>query len=151
MDRFTAALRRATRQKFAHQGVTALYYADPATVNPQIVKVIVTDRQTAVGDMKGTSMASAEIEIDSPSIEFLLEHVTPARNAFVAIRRGLVYQLDTVLPSEDISVTAKAARQRVEKIRHYQVPSEALLDAVYAAPELYLSKVANLQWMREDW
>lgn len=123
MDRFTTALRRATRQKFVHMARTALYFTDPAASNPRTVRVLVTDRFQALGDLKGTNFNYAEIEDNTPRIEFLLDEIDPVRNAYVSIERGTIYQIDTVLPPEDITVTANVLRLGADKTRNFPIPS----------------------------
>ena len=125
MDRFTAALRRATRQKFQHMARFAYYFTDPAAPNPQMIRVIVTDRHVSVGDLKGTNFNYAEVDVDSPRIEFLREEVEPARKGFVSIEAGLAYEIDSTLPAEDITVTAKVVRLKAEKVRNFPYPQVA--------------------------
>lgn len=152
MNKFVAALRRSTRQKFAHMARPALYFTDPAATNPKIVMVIITDRFTAAGDQKGTNFNSAELEMESPTIEFLREQIEPARNAFVSVDRGLTYRVDTVLPFEDICITARAARVAKDRLRNYPYPSEALVGEIAINPELVSNQPAVLPaWMKEEW
>lgn len=122
MDKFEAALQRSMKQKFDHMGRTALYFTNPAASNPKKIKVIVTDRFTAAGDMKGTSFNYAEIEEVAPTIEFLRSEVEPARNAYVSITKDLGYRIDVSKPSEEITVTAKAVRLRPEELRNFPIP-----------------------------
>lgn len=122
MDRFTAALRRSTQQKFRHMGRTALYFTDPAAPNPRTIKVLITDRFQALGDLKGTNFNYAEIEDNTPRIEFLTDEIEPAKSAYVSVERGVAYQIDTVLPPEDITVTANVVRMRADKARNFPVP-----------------------------
>lgn len=149
MQRFMVAQRRATRQKFDRLGRIALYYADPAAMNPRIIRVCITDRFTTAGDQKGTSLNSAEMEIETPMIEFLLDEAEPRQNSFVAVQRGLVYQIDTLLPFDDITVTGRAARLRPEKVRNYPHPSDALIEALISDPGLLRNQPNPLPaWMK---
>lgn len=150
MDRFMAAQRRATRTKFDRMGRIAFYYSDPAAMNPRIVRICITDRFTTAGDQKGTSLNSAEMEIESPMIEFLIEQVTPKQNSFVAVQRGLVYQVDTLLPFDDITITGRASRLRQEKLSNYPVPSARLIEALSIDPTIMLNQPAPLPaWMKD--
>lgn len=152
MNKFVAALRRSTRQKFAHMARPVLYFTDPAATNPKIVMVIVTDRFTRAGDQKGTNFNSAELEIESPTIEFLCEQIEPARNAYVSVDRGLTYRIDTVLPFEDITVTARAARVTKDKLRNWPYPSDALIGEIANNPSVVNNQPAVLpSWMKEEW
>lgn len=145
-----AAQRRATRKKFDHMGRTALYYADPAAMNPRIIRVCITDRFTTVGDQKGTSYNSAELEVETPMVEFLLEQLQPRQGAFVAVQRGLVYQIDTLLPFDDISVTGRAVRIRPDKLHNYPVPSGKLVSELAVDPSLIVNQPSILpNWMKE--
>ena len=122
MNRFAAALRRATRQKFQHQGQSALYFVDPAAANPILISVCITDRFTAAGDAKATNFNGAVLEIDAPTIEFLLDQVDPVRNAYISVSHGVAYQIDSIMPPEDITVTAKVLRLRPDKTRNFPTP-----------------------------
>ena len=122
MSRFAAALERSIRQKFRHMADVALYFVDPAAANPKFIHVCITDRFLMVGDLKGTNFNYAEIEVESPTIEFLREQVDPVANAYVSVKPGLVYQIDTVLPPEGISVTARALRVPAAKLRNFPTP-----------------------------
>lgn len=149
MDRFMAAQRRATRTKFDHMGRIALYYADPAAMNPRIIRVCPTDRFTTAGDQKGTSQNAAEVEIESPMIEFLLDEIMPKQGSFVALQQGLVYQIETLLPFDDITITGRAVRLRQEKLANYPVPSERLRIALQMNPSLLLEQPTPLpSWMK---
>jgi hypothetical protein len=136
MDRFMAAQRRATKTKFDRMGRIAFYYSDPAAVNPRIVRVCITDRFTKAGDQKGTSFGSAEMEIESPNIEFLIEQVQPRVNGFVSVQRGLVYQIDAILPTEDITVTGRAFRVKPDKLRNFPAPSSILISEISLNPAM---------------
>lgn len=152
MSKFVAALRLATRHKFAHMARPALYFTDPAATNLKIVMVIVTDRFTRAGAQKGTNFNSAELEIESPTIEFLCEHIEPARNAYVSVDRGLTYRIDTVLPTEDIAVTVRAARVTKDKLRNWPYPSEALIGEIATNPSIVNDQPAVIpSWMKEEW
>lgn len=122
MDRFTAALRRSTQQKFSHMGRTALYFTEPAAPNPRTIRVLVTDRFQALGDLKGTNFNYAEIEDNTPRIEFLVDEIEPVRGAYVSIERGVAYQIDSVLAPEDITVTANVVRLDANKVRNFPLP-----------------------------
>ncbi len=124
MSRFVAALERATRHKFRHMAEVALYFVDPAAANPTFIQVCITDRFLMVGDIKGTNFNYAEIEAESPTIEFLREQIEPVANAYVSVRPGLVYQIDTMLPTEGITVTARALRIPASKLRNFPVPEQ---------------------------
>lgn len=122
MDRIAAAQRRMMQQKFRHLGRTALYFADPAAANPQRVLVCITDMSTSVGDLKGAGSGYAEVEIDAPSIEFLREQVEPSRAFYVSVAPGIAYQVDTVLPHDELVTTVRATRLRGDKLRNFPVP-----------------------------
>lgn len=121
MDRFTKALRKSTERKFAHMGRTALYFKDPA-LEAITVHVIVTDRFQALGDLKGTNFNYAEVLDNTPRIEFLASEVQPSRNYFISIEPGVAYQIDTVQPPEDITVTANVIRLGPEKMKNFPFP-----------------------------
>lgn len=143
MSRFAAALDRATRQKFRHMADTALYFTDPAAANPLFVQVCITDRFLMVGDLKGTNFNYAEIEAESPIIEFLIEQVDPVQNAYVSVRPGLAYQIDTVLPTEGICRTVRAARVPTSKLRNFPVPDAT--NATKTVPQ------TEHTWAKEEW
>ena len=144
MDRFTAALRRSTKQKFARMARAALYFDHPAAVNPRVITVCITDRFTTAGDQKGTSMSSAEMEIDAPTIEFLREQIEPARNGYVSVERGLVYMIDVAMPTDDITVTYRANRIRGDKLRNFPFPSDKLRLLVQSNPSFILTQPTPL-------
>ena len=121
MDRFTAALRRSTRQKFNHMARDAFYLKD-ATSTPVPIRVIVTDRFQALGDLKGTNFNYAEVLDNTPRVEMMLEEIDPKRGFCISIEKGLVYRIDTVQPPEDITVTANVARLPVEQTRNFPFP-----------------------------
>ena len=121
MDRFTAALRRSTRKKFDLMGRAAFYLKD-ATSTPIPIRVIVTDRFQALGDLKGTNFNYAETLDNTPRIEMLTEEIDPKRTFCISIEKGVVYRIDTVQPPEDITVTANVARLPVEQTRNFPFP-----------------------------
>ncbi len=121
MDRIEAATRRMMQQKFRHLGRKALYFMDPAASNPTPVMVCITDRQMAVSAAPA-SVGLAEFEVDAPHVEFLRSQVEPVRGAFISVERGLAYQVDTVLPVEGITITAKVTRVKSDKLRNFPVP-----------------------------
>ena len=100
----------------------ALYFVDPAAANPLFIQVCVTDRFLMVGDLKGTNFNYAEMEAESPIIEFLIEQVDPVQNAYVSVKPGLAYQLDTLLPVEGLVRSARALRVPTSKLRNFPVP-----------------------------
>lgn len=124
MNRFAAALDRSTRVKFRHMADVALYFVDPAAANPNPIQVCITDRFLQVGDLKGTNFNYAEIETDSPTIEFLREQVDPQPNAFISVKPGLAYQIDTLMPTEGITITARVLRLPTSKLRNFPVPDQ---------------------------
>lgn len=119
MNTFEAAIRRQTQQKFRHLGRAALYFVDPAASNPLTVRVCVTDRTTGVGDLPS---GGAELEIESPYIEFLSVQVQPTRGAFVSLGAGIAYQIEQVMPADELTVTARVSRVRGDKLRNFRVP-----------------------------
>lgn len=150
MDRFAAAMGRAMRQSFGGTGSVALYYADPAAANPTFILVKITDRFMAGGDLKGTSMQSAEMESESPLIEFLNEQgVRPVRNAYVAVQPGIVYQIDTVLPPEQFSTVARALRMRTPQCKGFPVPSPEAITQISRKPSL--ARTPQPTWIVEEW
>ena len=125
MDRFTEALRRSTLKKFERMARTALYFKDPADDAPVQIRVIITDRFQTLGDLKGTNFNYAEVLDNTPRIEMLLDEVEPKRNFFISVEKDLVYQIDTVQPPEDITVTANVLRVPTEKLRNFPYPERA--------------------------
>lgn len=125
MSRFAAALDRSTRLKFRHMADVALYFVDPAAANPLRIQVCITDRFLQVGDLKGTNFNYAEIETDSPTIEFLRDEVDPQRNAYISVKPGLAYQIDTLMPTEGITVSARVLRLDAGKLRNFPVPTSS--------------------------
>lgn len=149
MDRFAAAMGRAMRQSFRGTGSVALYYTDPAA-NPTFLLVKITDRFVAGGDLKGTSTQSAEMEAESPLIEFLNEQgIKPVRNAYIAVQPGIVYQIDTVLPQEQFSTVARALRMRAEKCRGFPVPSPEAIVEISRKPSL--ASEPKPTWIVQEW
>jgi len=124
MDRFTEALRRSTRKKFERMARTAFYFKDPADA-PVEIRVIITDRFQSLGDLKGTNFNYAEVLDNTPRIEMLLSEVKPSRNFYISVEKDLVYQIDTVQPPEDITVTANVLRVPAEKLRNFPYPERA--------------------------
>lgn len=122
MDRIEAATRRMMQQKFRHLGRRALYFIDPAASAPTPVLVCITDRQMSVTPGPA-SIGLAEMEIDSPHIEFLRDQVEPVRGAFISVERGLAYEVDIVLPPEGTTVTVKVKRVKSDKLRNFPIPS----------------------------
>ncbi len=100
----------------------ALYFVDPAAANPLFIQVCITDRFLMLGDMKGTNFNYAEMEAESPIIEFLIEQVDPVQNAYVSVKPGIAYQLDTLLPIEGLVRSARALRVPTSKLRNFPVP-----------------------------
>ena len=122
MDRFTTALRRATRQKFVHMARTALYFTDPAAPNPRTVRVLVTDRFQALGDLKGTNFNYAEIEAISPKAIFMLSEVTPDRGYIISLEPGVAYRIDHTHEPDDITQKADIIKLAADKTVGFPVP-----------------------------
>ena len=126
MGRFRQEMREARAQVHDFMSVPAFCFMDPAEVNPRLATVRVHEKWLALGDLKGTNFNYAEVEEMTPRIIFWRANFIPVRKMFVSIEAGVAFQIDTVLPPDDVTVTATAARLQVEKTTRFPVPPVTL-------------------------
>jgi len=100
----------------------ALCFFDPAELNPRQVTVRVHEKWMALGDLKGTNFNYAEIEDVTPRIIFWRSMIEPVDKMFVSIARGIAFQIDTVQPPDDVTITAFASRVPLAKCRNFRLP-----------------------------
>lgn len=108
-------MREGRRALHEHMSVPALYFADPFVDDPLLITVRVHEKWVALGDLKGTNFNYAETADTAPRIIFLRSgamapytNIEPERGRIVSIEPGVAFRIDTVLPPDDISVTATA-------------------------------------------
>lgn len=109
--------------------VPALYFARPYVAGDtpvQPITVRVHDKFALVGDLKGTNFNYAEFEDNAPRIVFMRSEIEPVRNMIVSVEAGSAYRVDTVLPPNDETVTARVARLHVSETAGFPVPGELI-------------------------
>lgn len=99
------------------------YYADVG-VQPVAVRARLSTRFTQIGDDR--SMGWAEIEAVKPRLIFMLSELptslTLARGAIFYLQPGEAYQIDNLLPPDDITVTAEVTRLSRKQYADAQLP-----------------------------
>ncbi len=99
------------------------YYADVG-VPPVAVRARLSTRFTQIGDDR--SMGWAEIEAVKPRLIFMLSELptglTLARGAIFYLQPGEAYQIDNLLPPDDITVTAEVTRLSRKQYADAQLP-----------------------------
>ena len=112
MSHFHRHLSRGRRALHDRMGVPALYFALPYVDGVSAVRSIsvrVHDQFTQLGDLKGTNFNYAEIEDNSPRIVFWRTFIEPQRNFIVSLDVDHIYRIDTVLPPDGDTITARVA------------------------------------------
>jgi hypothetical protein len=103
---------RARRQLHDYMHVDALYYSAPTVGEIPYIRQItcrVHDKFLRVGDLAGTNFHYAEMEENSPRGIFMRSEIEPKRGYIMATLRGY-YRIDSMLPSDGITVTANLVR-----------------------------------------
>ena len=99
------------------------YYADVGVL-PVPVRARLSTRFTQIGDDR--SMGWAEIEAVKPRLIFMLSELpaglTLARGAIFYLQPGEAYQIDNLLPPDDITVTAEVTRLSRKQYADAQLP-----------------------------
>lgn len=73
------------------------------------VTVRVHTKEKLLGDLKGTNFHYAEAHEEIPKIVFLIAQLTGPleRGQIVSVEAGEAYRIDTIMPADDITVTAQ--------------------------------------------
>ena len=110
-----------------HQGlsVPAVAFPEKSPSSMTDISVRVHDNYTQLGKLKGTSFHYAEVEDNTPRIIFMRSEIEPYRGLIVMISQEEGYYVDTILPPDDITVTARVSRMLAEDIFEFPFPGKA--------------------------
>lgn len=129
MSSFREHKRRARRQLHRKMEVPALYLLTPATLPEDAIPVTIRlhTKWDALGDQKGTSLNSAEMESLIPKAILMLDQLPfgvsgITRQAILSVEIGEAYRIDHAEEPDDISVTVHIVRLSAEKAQDLPVP-----------------------------
>ncbi len=122
---FRELKREARAQLHDYMSVPALCFMDKADPNPIPVTVRVHEKWTTLGDLKGTSFNYAEVESITPRLIFWRTQITLKRKMFISVEAGVAFQIDTILPPDDQTVTATCSKLAVDQTAGFPVPVTA--------------------------
>lgn len=109
---FRGLVRDARRTLHDFMKIGAFYYewkGGQVTSPIREITVRVHDKFLRMGDLAGTNFHYAEIEENAPRAIFMRSEIEPRRGMFISTDEA-VYMIDSVLPPDDISVTANLKR-----------------------------------------
>jgi hypothetical protein len=114
MSRFRDKMRNGRKILHRKMGDPAVYFQWSDTdglsgTEPTHCRVRIHENFNELGDQKGTNFSYAEVADNSPRAIFMLEEVDPKRR-FLVRTAEQVYEIDTVDPVDDITVTAYIIR-----------------------------------------
>ena len=96
----------------------------PYFETPVPVTVRIHSQFVDLGDMKGTNFHYAERHETAPKIIFMRDQVDrPQRYAIVSVEAGEAYEIDNIMPPDDITVTAEVLRLKPPKTDGLPLPS----------------------------
>ncbi|WP_425962730.1 hypothetical protein [Rhizobium nepotum] len=122
MASFRDIKRRARADVHLHMRVRAFYLADRNAAPVQCFVRVHTKFQ-ALGDQAGTNLNYAEREDVTPRIILWREELPqPSRNAIISVEAGEAYQIDNVLPADDLTITAMVTRMDLADTTDLPVP-----------------------------
>ncbi|QXV73596.1 hypothetical protein [Rhizobium phage RHph_X2_30] len=122
MASFRDIKRKARRDVHQHLRVPALYLAT-REATPVECFVRVHTKFAALGDMKGTNFNYAEREEETPKLIIWREEISqPARNAIISVETGEAYQIDSVQPADDLTITVNVTAMDSEDTVGLPVP-----------------------------
>lgn len=111
---------QARARKVLHDAlsVPALYYplARDGSTEGVPCTVRVHHRTQAFGDMTGFDYDPAERVETVPEVVFWVEEVTPVRGGVVSVAADEAYQIETVLPRDNATITAQVSRRTQAQI-----------------------------------
>ena len=111
--------REARRILHKTMEIESLYYVDG--LEPINLPIRLHVKFDAIGDDR--SMGWAEMQVERPRIVFLSDYgVSPKNGAVVYIQPGEAYQIDSVLPNHDITVTAEVTRMTKRQMERHNPP-----------------------------
>ena len=113
------------RRLHDHMKVPALYLRDTSDYVGTKVTVRPHTKFLALGDQKGTSFNSAEIESISPKIILWIAELPefpPSRNAIISIARGEAYAIDHAEEPDGPTVTVHVTVLSREEAKDLAIP-----------------------------
>lgn len=129
MSSFRDHKRRARRQLHQRMNVPALFLMAPDTLPEDAIPVTIRlhTKWDALGDQKGTSLNSAEMESLVPKAILMLDQLPFGvrdlpRTAILSVEIGEAYRIDHAEEPDDISVTVHIVRLSAEKAQDLPVP-----------------------------
>lgn len=120
MQNWREQKRQARRVVHETMLVEALYYITPGA-EPSPVHVRIHTKFDAIGDDR--SMGWAEIQSTKPRLIFMRSERTPDRGCVVYVQPGEAYQIDNVLPPDDITITAEVTSMTKRQLEKAGLPT----------------------------
>lgn len=127
MGSFREQMDEARSVLHEEMSVQAIYFLgeyDPIRTVVKEITVRVHDKFMALGDLKGTNFNYAELESVAPRIVFWRgeDGFEPERNAYVSVKPGVAYRVDTPVPHDGVTITASVVRLDEKKTVGFPVP-----------------------------
>lgn len=114
MASFREIKRNARRLLHERMKVEVVYVHPSPAIQPIEITVRIHSKMVSHGDLEGGQYAQIhEIE---PRIIFMRDQVTVRNQALVVVEPGEIYRVITVLPPDDITVTAEVVLLRADEI-----------------------------------
>ena len=124
MPNFRDIKRRARRDLHEHMKLPALLLANKADPVGIPVTIRLHTKFMALGDQKGTSLNSAEMEAMIPKAILMLDQIPsiPAENSVLSVAPGEAYRISHAEEPDDISVTVHIVQLPLAKTVGFPVP-----------------------------
>lgn len=115
---------KATARARLHERmkVESLCYSAGPAGGSSTVWLRVNSKSLETGDLAGTSLAYAERVETVPKLHFIAADHAPKRGNIYIIDPTEGYRVDTVEPSDGITITASAARLKESDVALYAAP-----------------------------
>jgi len=124
MRTFRDIKREGRRILHDHMKLPALLLSDKNDAVGIPVTVRLHTKFAALGDQKGTSLNSAELEAMIPKAILMLDQLPsiPERNSIISVAVGEAYRIDHTEEPDDISITAHIVQLELPKTVGLPVP-----------------------------